>query len=217
MKLLVTGFEPFNGSAINPSEQIVYRLTAPEGVKLRKEILPVEFRASSIRLRELFQEYQPDVVLSIGQAGGRAEISVERVAINIDSVKSSNGSKLLPDNAGDMPVDEPIEADGAAAYFATLPLWRMVEAMQQKGIPAAISNTAGTYVCNHVMYEELYLAAVRYPQMKAGFLHVPFLPEQIEHREDKERLAAMPLEDMVTALQAALETVAEWYAENEDK
>ena len=208
MKILVTGFEPFNGGVVNPSEQIVYHLEAPEGVTLFKKILPVEFRKATVQLQELFQEYQPDVVLSIGQAGGRAEISVERVAINIDSVKSSNGSKLLPDNAGAIPVDELIEAEGASAYFATLPLWQIVEAIQEKGIPAGISNSAGTYVCNHVMYVSLYQAAVKYPQMKAGFIHVPFLPEQIANREDKKRLSAMPLEDMVTALQTALEVLA---------
>ena len=168
----------------------------------------MEFKKSTARLRELFQKYRPDVVLSVGQAGGRPEISVERVAINIDCVKSSNGSKLLPDNAGDMPVDEPIEAEGPSAYFATLPLWEIVEAIQGKGIPAGISNTAGTYVCNHVMYVSLHQAAVQYPQMKAGFIHVPFLPEQIARREDIRRLAAMPLADMVTALQTALEVLA---------
>lgn len=208
MKILVTGFEPFNGETVNPSQQIVYQLTAPEGVTLIKEILPVEFGKAAERLRELFQNHRPDVVLSVGQAGGRPEISVERVAINIDCVKSSDGSKLLPDNADDMPVDEPIEAEGPSAYFATLPLWEMVEAIQGKGIPAGISNTAGTYVCNHVMYVSLHQAAVQYPQMKAGFIHVPFLPEQIARREDPRRLAAMPLADMVTALQAALEVLA---------
>lgn len=207
MKILVTGFEPFNGGIVNPSEQIVHHLAAPEGATLIKEILPVEFKKAAVKLQELFRTHQPDVVLSIGQAGGRAEISVERVAINIDCVKSSNGSKILPDNAGDIPVDEPIEAEGASAYFSTLPLWEIVEAIQEHGIPAGISNTAGTYVCNHVMYVNLHQAAVNYPRMKAGFIHVPFLPEQIEHREDKDRLAAMPLEDMVTALQAALEVV----------
>lgn len=208
MKILVTGFEPFNGGTVNPSEQIVNRLEAPEGVALFKKILPVEFKKSTVQLEKLLRELQPDVVLSIGQAGGRAEISVERVAINIDSVKSSNGRKLLPDNAGDMPVDKPIEVDGAAAYFSTLPLWQIVEAIQEKGIPAGISNTAGTYVCNHVMYVSLYQATVKYPHMKAGFIHVPFLPEQIVNREDKERLAAMPLENMVRALQAVLEVLA---------
>lgn len=208
MKILVTGFEPFNGETVNPSQQIVYQLTAPEGVTLIKEILPVEFGKAAERLRELFQNHRPDVVLSVGQAGGRPEISAERVAINIDCVKSSNGSKLLPDNAGDMPVDEPIEAEGPSAYFATLPLWEIVEAIQGEGIPAGISNTAGTYVCNHVMYVSLHQAAVQYPQMKAGFIHVPFLPEQIARREDIRRLAAMPLADMVTALQTALEVLA---------
>ena len=208
MKILVTGFEPFNGGTVNPSEQIVYQLTAPEGVTLIKEILPVEFKKSAVRLQELFQEHQPDMVLSIGQAGGRPEISVERVAITIDCVHSSNGSKLLPDNAGDIPVDEPIEADGPSAYFATVPIWQIVEAILAKGIAAGISNSAGTYVCNHVMYVNLHQAAVKYPNMKAGFIHVPFLPEQIANREDKERLASMSLEDMVTALQAALEVLA---------
>lgn len=205
MKILVTGFEPFNGGSINPSEQIVHRLTAPEGVTLIKKILPVEFQKAGIQLKELFQEYRPDVVLSIGQAGGRAEITVERIAINIDCVKSSNGSKILPDNAGNVPVDEPIEAEGAPAYFSTLPIWKLVEVIQNQGIPAAISNTAGTYVCNHVMYVNLHQATTKYPNMKAGFIHVPFLPEQITEREDKERLAAMPLEDMVKALQTAIE------------
>ena len=205
MKILVTGFEPFNGGSINPSEQIVHRLKAPEGVTLIKKILPVEFQKAGIQLKELFQEYRPDVVLSIGQAGGRAEITVERIAINIDCVKSSNGSKILPDNEGNMPVDEPIETEGAPAYFSTLPIWQLVETIQKQGIPAAISNTAGTYVCNHVMYVNLHQATTKYPNMKAGFIHVPFLPEQIAEREDKERLAAMPLEDMVKALQAAIE------------
>lgn len=205
MKILVTGFEPFNGGTINPSEQIVHRLTAPEGVTLFKKILPVEFKKTTNILQELLEDVKPDIVLSIGQAGGRAEISVERVAINLDSVKSSNGSKVLPDNAGDVPVDEVIREDGSSAYFSSLPIWKLMEAVQEKGIPAAISNTAGTYVCNHVMYENLYQAEKNYPQMKVGFIHVPFLPEQIAHREDKDRLASMPLEHMVTALQAVLE------------
>ena len=208
MKILVTGFEPFNGGTVNPSEQIVYHLSAPEQVTLFKEILPVEFEKASVRLQELFQKYQPDVVLSIGQAGGRSEICIERVAINIDCVKSSNGTKLLPDNAGAVPVDMPIEAAGAPAYFSTLPLWQIVESIQETGIPAVISNSAGTYVCNHVMYVTLYQAATKFPQMKAGFIHVPFLPEQIAHREDKERLASMSLEEMVTALQTTLEVLA---------
>ena len=207
MKILVTGFEPFNGQTVNPSEQIVSCLIAPKGVKLIKEILPVEFKKATIRLKELVRLYQPDVVLSIGQAGGRPEISIERVAINVDCVKSSNGKNILADNAGEVPVDEPIELEGAPAYFSNLSLWRMVEAIQEKGIPAGISNTAGTYVCNHIMYIALHMGATEYSQMKAGFIHVPFLPEQIADREDKERLSVMTLEDMVLALQTALEVI----------
>lgn len=205
MKILVTGFEPFNGGTINPSEQIVHRLVAPEGTTLIKKILPVEFRRATEQLQEMIETYQPDVVLSIGQAGGRQEISVERVAINVDCVKSSNGSKLLPDNAGSIPIDEKIEANGAPAYFSSLPIWKIVEAIQKKGILAGISNTAGTYVCNHVMYVSLYQASIHCPNMKAGFIHVPFLPEQIENREDTDKVYSMPLEDMVMAIQTALE------------
>ena len=208
MKLLVTGFLPFNGQTVNPSEQIVSALTAPEGITLIKEILPVEFKKAATKLQILLRQYQPDILLSIGQAGGRPEITVERVAINMDNVKSSDGSKCLPDNAGDMPIDTPIETNAPAAYFSTLPLWEMVEAIQKKGIPAAISNTAGTYVCNHIMYTGLHQAATLYPQMKAGFIHVPFLPEQIATRADRDRLAAMPLQNMVLALQATLEFLA---------
>ena len=159
MKIVVTGFEPFNGGTINPSEQIVHCLEAPQGVQLIKVILPVEFQKTTLQLQELLNEHRPDVILSVGQAGGRAEISVERVAINIDNVKSANGSKLLPDNAGDMPVDEVITADGAAAYFSDLPIWQLVDAIQEKGISAGISNSAGTYVCNHIkeiVFDDIY-------------------------------------------------------------
>ncbi len=208
MKILVTGFEPFDGEKINPSQQIVHRLVAPEGTSLIKAILPVEFTGAAAQLCTLLGGHNPDAVLSIGQAGGRAEISIERVAINIDCVKSSDGSDLLPDNAGNMPVDKPIELDGPAAYFTTLPMWEIVEAIRQNGIPAAVSNSAGTFVCNHVMYVSLHQAAVHYPSMKAGFIHVPFLPEQIINKDERHRPAAMSIDDMVSALQTALEVLA---------
>ena len=108
MKILVTGFVPFNGGTINPSEQILKELQAPAGATLIKEVLPVEFAASTKRLQELLKEHQPDVVLSLGQAGNRPEICVERVAINLDNVRSSNGQTSRPDNAGAAPVDEKI-------------------------------------------------------------------------------------------------------------
>jgi len=209
MKILVTGFEPFNGGKVNPSEQIVYRLEAPEGVTLIKEVLPVEFKKTTARLQELFQEHHPDVVLSIGQAGGRAEISVEQRAVNLDNVGRPDGTICLADNGGYMPVDEKIAEDGAEEYPATLPLEQLVEAIRRQGIPAGLSPSAGTFVCNHVMYVNLYEGAKHYPGMKAGFIHVPFLPEQIADRPDKDRVCAMPLQDMVAGLQAVLEVLAD--------
>lgn len=178
MKILLTAFEPFNGRDINPSQLILEKIEAPEGVALIKELLPVEFNATTEILKGLLKQHQPDVVISLGQAGNRPEISVERVAVNLDNCRSSNGQKTIADNAGDVPVDEPIVADGPQAYFSNLPVWEMVTAMQEAGVPAAVSYTAGTYVCNHVMYIVLHEVATNYPDMKAGFIHVPFLPEQ---------------------------------------
>ena len=205
MKILVTGFVPFNGGTINPSEQILKQLQAPAGATLIKEVLPVVFADSTKRLQELLKEYQPDVVMSLGQAGNRPEICVERVAINLDNVRSSNGKTERPDNAGAAPVDEKIAEDGENAYFSTLPVWEMVEAIQEAGVAGAVSYTAGTYVCNHVMYTLLYEAQKHYPNMKAGFVHVPFLPEQLAERADNKMVFAMEISDMVKGVQAALE------------
>ena len=204
MKILVTGFEPFNGAKINPSQLILEQLQAPAGVQLIKEVLPVEFAGSTKRLQELFAEHRPDVVVSLGQAGNRPEISVERVAINLNNVRSSNGKTELADNAGEKPVDKIIADDGAPAYFTTLPDWEMIMAIQEAGVAGAASYTAGTYVCNHVMYTALYEAKRSYPNMKAGFIHVPFLPEQLAERKDNRQVYAMELKDMVKGVQAAL-------------
>lgn len=209
MKILVTGFEPFNGGTINPSEQILKELQAPAGVSLIKEVLPVTFVGSTKRIRELLKEHKPDVVVSLGQAGNRPEICVERVAINLDNVRSSNGKTERPDNEGAAPVDEKIAADGENAYFSTLPVWEMVEAIQNAGVSGAASYTAGTYVCNHAMYTLLYEADKLYPDMRAGFVHVPFLPEQLAGREDKKNVFAMELVDMIKGVQAALEVFAD--------
>ena len=178
MKILVTAFEPFNGRDINPSQLILEQLEAPEGVTLVKELLPVEFKRTTEILRELLKEHQPDIVLSLGQAGNRPEISVERVAINLNNCRSSNGQKIISDNAADAPIDRAIVAGAPQAYFSNLPVWDIVKTIQEAGVEAAVSYTAGTYVCNHVMYIVLHEAATNYPQMKVGFVHVPFLPEQ---------------------------------------
>ena len=205
MKILLTGFEAFNGRTINPSGLIVNKVEAPSGITLIKEILPVEFKQTSIRIRKLLEEYKPDVVISVGQAGNRAGISVERVAINLNNVRSSNGKKEIPDNAGETPVDQIIEEDGETAYFTNLPVWEIIKAIQEKEIQASVSYTAGTYVCNHVMYTELYEVAKNYPDMKAGFIHVPFLPEQIGEKESRGGAHSMELDDMVIGVETVLE------------
>lgn len=198
MKILLTGFEPFNNTDINPSEEIVKSMpNYIEGIALIKEILPVEFKKAGQMIKELLKQHKPDVVISIGQAGNRSEISIERVAINLDCVRSSDGNRMLADNAGEMPVDEKIEEEGESAYFSNLPIWDLVNVIQDKGIPVAVSYTAGAYVCNHVMYTVLYEVNKHYPDMKAGFIHVPLLPEQ---KEVKKSGCFMELEDMITAI-----------------
>ena len=203
MRILVTGFEPFNGRDMNPSQLILEQLEAPEGVTLMKELLPVEFKASTEILKMRLKEHRTDVVISLGQAGNRPEISVERVAVNLDNCRSSNGQKIIADNAGDTPVDEPIVADGPQAYFSNLPVWEMVEAIQKAGVDVAVSYTAGTYVCNHVMYTVLHEVAINYPDTKAGFIHVPFLPEQ-----NPVTGYTMELSDMVKGIQECLKVVS---------
>lgn len=200
MKILVTAFEPFNGRDINPSELILEQLEAPEGVTLIKELLPVEFKKTTMILQQLLKEHQPDIVISLGQAGNRPEISIERVAINLNNCRSSNGQKTIADNVGDMPVDEPIIVGAPAAYFSNLPVWDMVKAIQAVSVEATVSYTAGAYVCNHVMYTVLHEVATNYPNTKAGFIHVPFIPEQ-----NPVTGYTMELNDMIKGIEATLE------------
>lgn len=201
MKLLLTAFEPFNGGTVNPSQMILERVQEPEGMELIKILLPVEFRKTSGEIKRLLAEHRPDVVISLGQAGNRPEICVERIALNLDCARSSDGLRELADNAGDKPVDVLIEPDGETAYIATVPVWELVAAIKEKNILGAVSYSAGTYVCNHVMYTVLYEAAKHYPKMRAGFIHVPFLPEQMEGRSTG---FSMELFDMVKGIEAVL-------------
>lgn len=204
MKILVTAFEPFNGGTVNPSQMILERLEAHNGAELIKETLPVEFAKTTAILKELIRKLKPDAVISLGQAGNRPEICVERVAVNLDNVRSSDGQREIADNAGAKPIDEPIAKDGENAYFSTLPVWDMVDAIRERGIDGAVSYSAGTYVCNHVMYTVLYETSKNYPDVKAGFIHVPFLPQQMEGRTQG---FAMELDDMVKGVQAAIDCV----------
>ena len=202
MKIIVTGFDPFGGEKINPSIECVKALPEVEGVELIRLELPTVFKESAKRLNEVINEVKPDAVLSVGQAGGRPGITMERIAINVDDAK-------IPDNISQQPIDETIQTKGAAAYFSTLPIKRIVKAIREAGISVEVSNSAGTFVCNHIMYQALFAATKADKPFKAGFMHIPFIPEQTT---DKPSLS---LEESTKALQIAIETIRD-YLNDED-
>ena len=205
MKILVTGFDPFEGEPTNPAIESVKRIDNEiEGAEIIKLEIPTVFQKSADVVEAKIREINPDVVLSVGQAGGRYGITVERVAINQDDAR-------IEDNEGNQPIDTAIREDGAPAYFATLPIKAMVEEIKKETIPASVSNTAGTFVCNHIMYQDLYLAE-KYGNIKAGFIHVPYLTEQVV---DKKDTASMSLEDIVRGLNAAIRAIVK-YSDKED-
>lgn len=198
MKILVTGFDPFGGEAINPAWEAVSRLSKEiEGAEIVTVQIPTVFGDSAKRLFEAVEQQQPDAVVCVGQAGGRFGITPERVAINVDDAR-------IADNKGQQPLDTVIQADGAPAYFTTLPVKAMVEAVKKAGLPASLSNTAGTFVCNHIMYQNLYYLAKHYPKTQGGFIHVPYVTEQVV---DKPGQASMALADIVKGLTVCLETL----------
>ena len=170
--VLLTGFAPFDGEGSNPSWDAVQALEGEiiAGHRVVARCLPVEFGASLHALRHAIEELMPSLVICVGQAGGRAQISLERVAINIDDAR-------IPDNAGAQPVDEAIVLDGPAAYFTGLPVKAMLAALRSSGIPAEISQTAGTFVCNHVFYGLMH-ALREQPGVRGGFIHIPYSPAQ---------------------------------------
>lgn len=198
MKILVTGFEPFGGETVNPAIETVKRLPDTiEGAEIVKLEIPT-VRYKSLRvIEEAIAAYDPDAVLSIGQAGGRPDITVERVGINVDDY-------CIPDNEGNQITDEPICPDGPAAYFVTVPVKAMVQRMRERKIPASVSNTAGTFVCNHVIYGVCHLLAGKYPGKRSGFIHIPYLPQQVV---DKKNMPSMSQDMMVEAIKAAIEVL----------
>ena len=202
MKIIVTGFDPFGGEKINPSIECVKALPEIEGVKLFRVELPTVFKESAKRLNEVINDVKPDAVLSVGQAGGRPGITMERIAINVDDAR-------IPDNISQQPIDETIQTEGAAAYFSTLPIKRIVKAIREAGISAEVSNSAGTFVCNHIMYQALFAATKSDKPFKAGFMHIPFIPEQTTDKP------SLPLEESTKALQIAIETIRD-YLNDED-
>lgn len=173
-KVLVTGFEPFGGERVNPSWEVVRKLQDLQisGVSLAVRQLPCVFGKAIQALNQAIDEVNPLMVICVGQAGGRTDFSIERVAINVDDAR-------IPDNEGQQPVDQPIVVNGPAAYFSRLPIKALVSGLREAGIPASVSQTAGTYVCNHVMYGLLHRMAQGDNKIeKGGFIHVPYLPEQ---------------------------------------
>ncbi|UTD08718.1 pyroglutamyl-peptidase I [Treponema denticola] len=204
MKILVTGFDPFGGEKINPALETI-KLLPNEilGAKIIKLEIPTVIGKSVAKIKDMIEKENPDVVLSIGQAGNRADISVERIGINIDDCR-------IPDNEGNQPIDEPVVKDGPAAYFVTLPIKAIVEKVKAGKIPASISNTAGTFICNHVCYGVAHIAAERTAQgkpMKSGFIHIPFLPEQVIGKPAL--TPSMSLEMIVKGIELAIEAIVQ--------
>ena len=200
MKILVTGFDPFGGEKVNPALEAVKSLPSViHGAEIRWVEIPTVFYQSAEVLEAEIVRYQPNVVLCIGQAGGRTSLTPERVAINQDDAR-------IPDNQGNQPIDTPIRLDGEAAYFSTLPIKAMVQAIKEDGLPASVSNTAGTFVCNHLMYQALYLADKKFPNVRAGFMHIPYMTEQVIN---KPNTASMNLVDIVKGIEAAIGAIVD--------
>src|SRR5471032_1490627 len=173
-KVLVTGFEPFGGERLNPSWEVVKQLEDLElsGARIVIRQLPCVFGKAIEALNVAIDEVDPVMVIAVGQAGGRTDFSVERVAINVDDAR-------IADNEGNQPVDRPIVSDAPAAYFSQLPVKAIVNGLREAGIPASVSQTAGTYVCNHIMYGLMHrLAHPSCNIVKGGFIHIPYLPNR---------------------------------------
>ena len=194
---LITGFAPFGGEDVNPSQLIVQQLHGADiaGHRIVGATLPTEFAASLPALDELIARHKPALVLAIGQAGGRAEISLERIAVNLIDAR-------IPDNAGAQPVDVPVVEKAPNAYFSTLPLKAMLAGLREAGIPAALSHTAGTFVCNQVFFGLAHALARKRRRVRSGFVHVPYLPEQAARHAGA---PGMPLATMLRAARLCLQ------------
>ncbi|HSX59985.1 MAG TPA: pyroglutamyl-peptidase I [Tahibacter sp.] len=196
-RVLLTGFDPFGGETLNPSWEAVRRLDGEivRGHRVFALQLPTCFGRSLRTLRAALTRTTPDLVICVGQAGGRSRLSLERVAINVDDAR-------IADNAGRQPVDRPVVRGGPAAYFSTLPIKALLRALQSAGLPAEISQTAGTFVCNHVFYGLMH-ALREAPHVRGGFVHIPFLPEQAVAHAGAPSLA---LDAVVAGLRVIVDT-----------
>ena len=201
MKVLITGFDPFGGESVNPAYEAVKLLPDTiAGAQIIKLEIPTVFSKSGPAVEAGIQEHQPDIVINVGQAGGRSCVTIEKVAINLADAR-------IPDNAGEQPVDEVLQEDGENAYFATIPVKAIVQNVREHGIPCHVSYTAVTYVCNCVMYNVLYMAAKKYPNIRAGFIHVPFAAEQAVDKANG--MAFMSLDMIAKSLEYAIEATVQ--------
>jgi pyroglutamyl-peptidase len=203
-RILLTGFDPFGGQRTNPALEAVSRLhgrvLSVNGwtIELHAAGLQTVFGACATQLVTLLQDVKPVAVIAVGQAGGRSGVTPERVAINVDDAR-------IPDNEGHQPIDQPVVKGGATAYWSTLPIKRIVQSIRDAGIPATVSNTAGTFVCNHLFYHLMHCVHSMQNPIRAGFIHVPYLPEQVTDSS----VPSMPIEDIVLALEIAAQVTAD--------
>lgn len=197
-RVLVTGFDPFGGEKINASREVVRALGSDtvSGVELTTRELPTEFGRAPRVLVEAVRNLEPEVVVCLGQARGRPQVTPERVAVNVAD------APRIPDNAGLRPTDEPVVEGGPVAYRSTLPVKEIVAALKRVGIPAAVSDTAGTFVCNSVFYRLMHLLGTERPSIRGGFVHVPVLTEQAPDGSSP----SMPLGDIVRAVELVIST-----------
>ena len=201
MKVLITGFAPFGGESINPAWEAV-KVIKDEiaGAEIIKMQIPTVVGKSIAKIHDKMAEINPDIVIAVGQAGGRFGVTPERVAINVTDAR-------IPDNEGNQPIDEVIFEDGDTAYFSSLPVKAMVQAIKDAGYPSALSNTAGTYICNHVMYGILYYIQKEFSNVRGGFIHVPYAAAQVVN---KPNTASMSLTDITASLEAAIKAAVEY-------
>lgn len=198
MKLLVTGFDAFGGEKVNPAQLVVESLPDEiNGNQVLKLIIPTIRYESAKKIMEVMDQEKPDIVVSIGQAGGNDAIAIERVAINCDDYR-------IQDNGGNQPIDEPIVEEGPTAYFSTLPIRKIYEALQKESYPVRISNSAGTFVCNHVFYSIRHYIEENHLSIQSGFIHIPYIKEQVE---EKPKVPYMELNKIQEAIVLALQTI----------
>ena len=206
MNILMTGFDPFGGEPINPAAESIYHLnnTTIADASVHTIVIPTVRYEAIEALKKGIDQYDPSLIICVGQAGGRPDITIERVAINIDDFR-------IKDNAGNQPIDEPIVPGGSAAYWSTLPIKKIVTTLRQHNIPASISQSAGTFICNHLFYGLMDTLAKEGNIRRGGLIHIPYLPEQAARNPGQ---PSMSLDVIIRGLRLAVET-AIYYKEDE--